>query len=99
MIDLKGERNRLSISQAQFAELSQIPQYKLSGYEHKKQILSEKELAQIKDTLQKIEDKTLVVRRKKRICKCVYENSIMAQRQLSVKNILFYRNPCPSEHG
>ena len=80
MIDLKGERNRLSISQAQFAELSQIPQYKLSGYEHKKQELSEEEIAQIKDTLQKIEDKTLVVRRKKRICKHVYESSIMAQR-------------------
>lgn len=80
MIDLKGERNRLSISQAQFAELSQIPQYKLSGYEHKKQNLSEEELAQIKDTLQKIENKTLVVRRKKRICKHVYGSSIMTQR-------------------
>lgn len=80
MINIKKEREEISISQALFAKLTNIPQAVLSAYECGKRLPSDEHVQIIEDTLSKIKDGTIVPKKKKRICKTTFTSSIIQER-------------------
>ena len=76
-MDIRKEREALSVSQTLLSELTQIPQHRLSMIELKKNIPSSQEEEQIKRILTKVKNGEIQLRTKKRISKDVFETSIV----------------------
>lgn len=76
-MDIRKEREILSVSQTQLSELTHIPQHRLSMIELKKDIPSSQEEQQIKRILTEVKNGEILLRTKKRISKEVFETSIV----------------------
>lgn len=80
MIDIRNERNKLSISQAQLAKLTGISQTILSAYECGKKLPSNEDIQLIKFVLSEINNGTIIPNRKKQICRTKFDNSVINER-------------------
>lgn len=80
MIDIKKEREEISVSQAQFAKLTGITQAILSAYECGKKLPSNEHIQIIEKTLSDIKEGIVVPKKKKQICKIQFSSSIINER-------------------
>ena len=76
--DIREMRKNLNISQAQFSEITGIPQCRLSGLELEKEKPTQEEIEGIESTAKKILCGEIQIRKKKRISKEVFDTSIVA---------------------
>lgn len=79
MLNIRDIREKLGVSQAQFSEIMQMHQHRLSSLELSKEKPTPEEINLIIKTFKGIEDGSILLRKKKRISKEVYENSIVAE--------------------
>lgn len=79
MTDIRVCRKQLGISQAQFSEITKIPQHKLSDWELGKSEPSIEECHAITLYLEKIRSGAIETRKKKRISKTHFNSSIINQ--------------------
>lgn len=77
-MDIRKMREALKVSQAQFSEILNIPQYRLSSIELKKDKPSEDEIVKISVVAEKIIRGEIKPRKKKRISKEFFNSSIIA---------------------
>lgn len=76
-MDIRKMREDLKVSQAQFSEILNIPQYRLSSIELKKDNPTEDEIVKISLVAEKIIRGDIKPRKKKRISKVIFDSSIV----------------------
>ena len=76
-MNIRGMREGVNVSQAQFSEIVGIPQYRLSGLELDKDQPTEDEIIKITLAIEKIIHGDIKLRKKKRLSKEVYNYSIV----------------------
>lgn len=79
MIDIRAIREGLGISQAQFAEIIDMDQHRLSSLELHKENPTSKEIEIISKAFEKIKTGSITIRKKKRISKEKFSTSIVAE--------------------
>ena len=78
--EIRRERIRLDISQSKLADLSGVSKYDISSFELGNRNATNDELNRIADVFASLEKGTLVLSKKKRVCKQAFESSIIEQR-------------------
>ncbi len=76
--DIRKMREDIKVSQAQFSEIIEIPQYRLSRLELGKDIPTDDEIIKITLAVEKIIQGDIKLRKKKRISKEVFDSSIVS---------------------
>ncbi len=76
--DIRKMREDIKVSQAQFSEIVDIPQYRLSSLELGKNLPTNGEIAKITSAIEKIIQGKIKPRKKKRISKDTFDYSIVA---------------------
>lgn len=76
--DIRRMREETNISQAQFSQLANIPQYRLSNLELGKDTPTDEEVIKVTLVLKKLNHGEIKPRMKKRICKEVFDYSIVS---------------------
>ena len=79
MLNIREIREKLGVSQAQFSEIINMQQYRLSSLELGKEVPLPEEIKRISKAFDEIRSGSISIRKKKRISKEKFETSIVAE--------------------